>query len=708
MSDDANPRPMKRQRSSSSLAPLPSSKLLLSLPSLLIHPPSHRLHLQSVALSQHALRRCLALPDLDHDVECRAWTALAELGLGCLEDGMKNVEGEVEKALTKALLIANKHPSLRPYAPHIMMLSARLSHHQRNAKFAHHTLRRLLSSFFAPSDPPHMLYSAHLALVHSYATEAESSNSNPQSLTKCLGGVQDLHSCSVSASSSLVSLLALLIRLQLLVRHGLFEQVADALAAAEKGFEDYATAPNAPDSIATSKSSIPSPMQIHLLIVGVLYHTYAGDAGAAAERLRTLHALLDSGALNPGGDGIMEIPFPSPLHTQPLRITATHPRVLYILVFLLSAVSKRDPVGRKPKKGVFAREGLAVLARECATPTGSASSSSASGSGSASPSAGKEITLPVYSSLSELAYVRTRIEKLRADLMCEVVSISIMRSDFDEAERTINTLTAHTRTHALWSTYAARITLQHAQLAHARGAPERALQCYRVAAYVAAGEGGHGEKDEWVRVAARAGEVWVRIGMLRRAGGRRDGMDLDGTVKPEDTGEEEGEKELEELRKYGEEVAGECEGMGGNLRAVAHLLRACLGTEFLGAKHHLRRALDLATAAQDNHLRALVLALSASHYLHTAREHAGTMLSTCEQLAAGLGAVERKGNAGMGDKGDKGSGKEKGEPLGNVPLRLWVGERFLELHRWAGDAQKVERQVAVNERLRRALEARRS
>lgn len=42
----------------------------------------------------------------------------------------------------------------------------------------------------------------------------------------------------------------------------------------------------------------------------------------------------------------------------------THPRILYVLAFLLSAVAKRDPVGRKPRKGVFAKEGLGVLERE--------------------------------------------------------------------------------------------------------------------------------------------------------------------------------------------------------------------------------------------------------------------------------------------------------------------------------------------------------
>lgn len=42
----------------------------------------------------------------------------------------------------------------------------------------------------------------------------------------------------------------------------------------------------------------------------------------------------------------------------------THPRILYVFAFLLSAVAKRDAVGRKPRKGVFAKEGLSVLERE--------------------------------------------------------------------------------------------------------------------------------------------------------------------------------------------------------------------------------------------------------------------------------------------------------------------------------------------------------
>lgn len=52
------------------------------------------------------------------------------------------------------------------------------------------------------------------------------------------------------------------------------------------------------------------------------------------------------------------------------------------------------------------------------------------------------------------------------------------------------------------------------------------------------------------------------------------------------------------------------------------------------------------------------------------------MLGTCEQLAAGLGAssVKRKREGeGVEEKGGGGSV----DGVGNAPLRLWLGERFL-------------------------------
>ena len=105
---DNNPRPSKRQRTSSlsvpaiELPPLPDSALLLSLPSLLLHPPNHPNHTWSLWLSLFALRKCLTLPTLEPYEQCRALTEVAEIGfkIGLANSG---IESEVEKSITKAV-----------------------------------------------------------------------------------------------------------------------------------------------------------------------------------------------------------------------------------------------------------------------------------------------------------------------------------------------------------------------------------------------------------------------------------------------------------------------------------------------------------------------------------------------------------------------------------------------------------------------------
>jgi hypothetical protein len=105
---DDNPRPLKRLRLNPDdkenavepqktdapspppglpLAVLPRPELLVSLPALLVHPPSHRHYVQSLVLSLRALRTCLSMDGIDADIECRAWTAFAELAMRVIAGG---------------------------------------------------------------------------------------------------------------------------------------------------------------------------------------------------------------------------------------------------------------------------------------------------------------------------------------------------------------------------------------------------------------------------------------------------------------------------------------------------------------------------------------------------------------------------------------------------------------------------------------------
>jgi len=92
------------------------------------------------------------------------------------------------------------------------------------------------------------------------------------------------------------------------------------------------------------------------------------------------------------------------------------------------------------------------------------------------------------------------------------------------------------------------------------------------------------------------------------------------------------------------------------------------------SRQKLGEALSKASQAQDNHLRALLLAFISSHFLHTSPDEAERMLLTCETLCAGLGAQARKSDSDLPlpEKTKLSTGR-----VGNAPLRLWVGERFL-------------------------------
>ncbi|KAK0450523.1 uncharacterized protein EV420DRAFT_738131 [Desarmillaria tabescens] len=713
---DYNPRPTKRQRRDSisqgatavdgndlaplkaiamapkpsCLTPLPPSLLLISLPGILIHPPTHRYHAQSLCLSLLALRRCLNLPNLTPEVECRAWTAMVEVGMLVIAGGFsqnddhlwaKAIEIEVEKAANKALNIAQKHPTLRLYRPHVTCLTARLLHWQRKSKFALTLLRRLLNSFL-PSDPPHAIYAAHLTLIsHLTTSNSSSSISSPKETKAPLSAIQALADLADNNRHSSVKLYALVLKLRTLVSSNLWESVDDALRSAEEALgidclsvqgsavaekqvlnsisntprSQEGTIAGSPKQPSTPTPSMPKfadklaeIMAIHTLIIGVVFHTFVGNFARASTRLTLLHMLMDSGVLITSGSGVVvEITFSNP-PSPPLLIQTTHPRVLFILAYLVSAISRKDPVGRKPKRKIFAVEGLAVWEKEMR----------------------KELVVPPWASVDDVEQMNLTMARLKCDLLCELISVHIMRSEIPFAEKHLAALTAHARTKGLFDALAARIMLHHAHLAHTKGDMQLAGNYYRAAAYLA--EDGPA-RDHYVWTSARAGEIALRIGVWARG--------------------EQDEDSWEAITEDGLSVIDDCQTQGGTLRSIGTLIEACLSSEILKAKNLLRSAMGGTTDSKDNHLRALTLALLTPHFMHTAMEHAMTMLVTCEQLASGMGAGSVKGA-----KNTTGA-----DTVGNGPLRLWIAERNLEIHRRRGDMARAEKQEAAIEALRNVV-----
>ncbi|KAG2028494.1 hypothetical protein BDR03DRAFT_988411, partial [Suillus americanus] len=356
----------------------------------------------------------------------------------------------------------------------------------------------------------------------------------------------------------------------------------------------------------------------------------------------------------------------------PLAVHTTHPLILLPLTFLVSATAKRDPVGRNPKRRLWADAAISILntARE-------------------------DIELPLWASLADRDEIIQRTVRLTADLLCELIAISIQRSEFDAAETHLNALLTLTHTHDLFHSYSARITLHAAHLAHALGDTEHAGVCYRVAKSLDdernAGAG-------YVGAAACAGEALLRIGLRAQAQG--DGENSKSCVN-EDTGSDKSDWLDAETHALAVSAIQRCHGMGGTLEAVGKVVQAAVAGargEIVGAKSHLKSALSLSTLAGENHLRALLLAQVGAQYLHTAPAHAMETLAVCETLGAGMGAKPKDVDGGKG----KGKGKEKDDTdggdgsIGNAPLRLWVGERFLEIFKRANKPHRVAKQEAYN------------
>ncbi|KAH0834299.1 hypothetical protein J3R83DRAFT_11674 [Lanmaoa asiatica] len=758
--DDLNHRPQKRQRTDhvvncaessrsllpssassqplSTLRPLPPPVLLLALPALLAHPPSHEHYPLSLFLSLRALRTCLELKALTPDVECRAWTGLAEVGLRVVDSGFttsgehswaNGIEAEVEKAIGKGLLIAQKHPSLRPLRHHLSLLNAEFAFQSNNTKYARALLRRLIASFMT-SDPPSVVYISHLALI-THLTSAPppvhgASNSVAPSapeLQAALTAITTLSSLAAQNGHLAIEDLAAVLRVRVLVGACLWDLVGDALSIAEKAMQlvfrtgeaekpvkgqegekakqdtaevlmrSYSITaqdlhssassqsqsqansdPTPTPSPAKEASSVPGPkgtdsltltLTAHLLILGVIFHSHGGRARAADTRLAALHALMDGGALVGGAnsDGLVEIPLPG---YDSIFLQTTHPHILFLLTFLVSAVAKRDPVSRRPKKRVFAECGV-VQCREGRL--------------------GKEV--PLWASYGDVTAVEQHALRIEADLLCELVTVS----EFHRREvYHLATLIAHTRTHDFFSAYAARIALLHAHLAHALGDTERAGTCYGVAAHFdgAAPVGsGVARGGGFIAAAARAGEALLRIGLSAVQ------TPSPSTVPP--AGQANLQLDASTTALVKDALARCSSGSSAPLPALGELISAALArSQIIRSKSLLKHALELLSAAADNHLRALVLTVVGAQYVYTAPAHAMEVFAVCETLGAGMGANPKdaqEGSAGVALPADETQTKDG---VGNAPLRLWVGERFLELFKRAGKENRVRKQEAFN------------
>jgi hypothetical protein len=214
----------------------------------------------------------------------------------------------------------------------------------------------------------------HLALI-SVATSAV-----PPDYSQALQQTISLRNFANKQGDHDVSLLADVTQLKILVD---CERWDDAQAALKAIGEKLSLAclsggemSDNPDLLPKVVYPFKAAMVVYALVLGTLYYTQVGAAKNSACTLTCLHSILDQGALEKFPDGCISVSilkdFTSlPQQQQitvnrgpPLLIEVSHPRTLLQLAFLVSSVSKRDCVGRRPRRKVFAEEGILVGDRE--------------------------------------------------------------------------------------------------------------------------------------------------------------------------------------------------------------------------------------------------------------------------------------------------------------------------------------------------------
>lgn len=244
-----------------------------------------------------------------------------------------------------------QHPSLRAYKHHVALLQIQLSHWQQKIKFARTQVRNLLSSFL-PTDPPCVVYAAHLASISIHTTPKPTpvtphlssaagqpssphiphglSSSpayiqNPQDIHAALASVSDMEALSLNQRHKQVTLLAQILRMRILVAASMWGEVSSALERVETSlglsYEPMTTpkprtsgqnnAQDQPKQQAMEEviffdDPFEAAVAVHMLVMAVVYFTHIGSAADATPRLSHLHALLDGGALDKFPQGIVE------------------------------------------------------------------------------------------------------------------------------------------------------------------------------------------------------------------------------------------------------------------------------------------------------------------------------------------------------------------------------------------------------------------
>ena len=166
------------------------------------------------------------------------------------------------------------------------------------------------------SDPPHIVYSSHLAYITSLSSSSSPTDSPPQSSNfRVLGAIRDLHELATkNGHGNTVGVLALVLELRDQVHNEFWNDVDILLQKVEGALNlKFGSEPEGSETTVASPrvmSNLEKVLTVHVLIIGIIFHTYVGDNARTQTRMKTLHNMLDGGALDAfGPSGVVEVKF---------------------------------------------------------------------------------------------------------------------------------------------------------------------------------------------------------------------------------------------------------------------------------------------------------------------------------------------------------------------------------------------------------------
>ncbi|KAH8921729.1 hypothetical protein BT69DRAFT_1335311 [Atractiella rhizophila] len=669
---------------------------------------NHRKALDSYSLLLWAAERC-AKRAVDIAKEEReqleARVRLAEVLVLGVGGGVE----EAEHVIGKGLSLARTHSRFASYRWQLEILQIENSVQKGNTKFAKERCKQCLADLTSQRIP-----SSHAPIYHFYLLLSTLHSMPPFSdYVSSLSSLKAAHELAERRQDEEMVQAVKLLTLRLKMCSGRWEAAAEEIDALSKlvGIPNEPPPTTSKMRAAPSQAALPPPaaptshnpagianrqLRLQFLILYCVFHSRVGNTKLAKERLKDVHQMLDEEGLEEV-DGVVRIRInPTIRNGSPVKGAGVEEDTvnvavipnggMYSLGFLISAVVHRDAFGAKPQSKLYFQGGMKSLTDKLM------------GSGKRihlnyplSHYAEAKVVDKMISPFINLSQVRqslTEFARIKLDLGLLGVELNVMRSSFSSAHQLLIDLIAFANDYNLFDEFSIRFTLAEGTISHGTGKWKRAEDCYTVVKWMC--ERAPTKAGSYEGSTIDRGEIALlaNISLLVLKFGQGVTININGS-KDSRRGSMSSDASLDLLAR---ECIDRCKTGVAHMKLLGNFLLALINGEIVKAKIHLNEALLYSGSVINNHLRAMILSLLASLFLHTREDQANKMLHSAYFISRSMGCSVPP----VADILKGGSDVVGEEVVGNPACGLWVGEKLLEIYQNSGEAEKAARQHLYN------------